>query len=265
MLKPQNVLDKLVRRVKTYDDFSSVRFVKGRKSQNAEKPVTSFFVACFVGEVQKEKDVRGNRTFEAKLCFQVYAPFDKGAVELSSLCVSLMDALDRADAEGEVSDIRITPAVYDKDLCTQTQELQAKLLWEVSPAVNEEPAPLPVSDSIEIFVNDKPFKVLSAQATTTDEVYVLRELLCGDTGVVSKGKTYSLEVKVRSDIDPFEFCEKPHIAIKSAEGYCLFRNCFAQKMTEKTEPKNADVRCYSFISLEKKITERNGDWYGRSE
>lgn len=259
MLKPQNVLDKLVIKVKTYDEFSDVRFVKGRKSQNAEKPVTSFFVACFVEEVRKEKDVRGNRKFEAKLCFQVYAPFDKGAGELSSLCVSLMDALDMSDTEGEISDIRITPAVYDKDLCTQTQKLQAKLLWEVSPADNEDPVPLSASDSIEIVVNDKPCKVLSAQSTTADEVYILREILCGDTGVVSKGKTYSLEVKVRSDNDPFKFCANPCIAIKSAEGYSLFRDCFVRKITENSEPENADVRCYSFISLEKEITERNGE------
>ncbi len=259
MLRPQNVLDKLIRRIKTYDEFSSVRFVKGRKSQGAEKPVTSFFVACFVGEIHKEKDARSNRSFEAQLCFQVYAPFDKGASELSALCVNLMDALDRADTENEISDIKITPAVYDKDLCTQTQMLQAKLLWEMSPSNDEEPLPLPTGDSVEIFVNGKAAKVLSAQTTATDEVYVLRELLCGDTGVISKGKNYTLEIKVRSDSDPFEACEKPDIALKQTDESCLFKSCVAKKITENSEPKNADVRCYSFLSLQREITKRNGE------
>ncbi len=259
MLRPQNILENLVRRIKTYDEFSAVRFVKGRKTQNAEKPVTSFFVACFVGAVHKEKDVRANRTYKAKLCFQVYAPFDKGTAELSSLCISLMDALDRADIDGEISDIEISDAVYDKDLCTQTQTLEAQLLWEATPAQNEETLPLPVADSVEIIVDNKTVKVLSAQAHTKNELYVLRELLCGDTGVISKGRTYAVEIKVRSDSDPFENCENPDISLEQKGKFCIFRKCVVQKITENKEPKSADERHYSFLSLQSEIAERNGE------
>ncbi len=257
MLRPENVLDKIVKTLKSFEEFSEIRFIYARKAADAEKPVENFFVACGVGRVHKEKDLAGNRAFTATLEFQIYAPCNKGGRELSKLCISLMEALDRADSEGEISDIKICDLVYDKDLCTLTQKVEAQLLWEVVP---QNPEALPQSSTVEIVVNGKSVQVLSAKFQEFNDVYVLRELLLGDTDRhILKGRKYRADIAVETIRDPFEKLACPDIILYCADKEYIFKGCVAEKVTQVKTPKETEVREYSFLALSREVCERNGE------
>ncbi len=256
MLRPQNVLDELVKKIKSIEEFSNVRFIRARKSEKAEKPVESFFVACGVGRVHKEKDSVGNRMFTALLEFQVYAPYDKGGSELSKLCVSLMDALDRVDTESEIADIKICDAVYDKDLCTQTQKVEVQLLWEVVP---QTPELLPESSTVELTVNGKSVRVLSAKFQEINDVYILRELLSGDTDRnILRGRKYKVDVTAESECDPFEDLTNPDIILYSGAKAYIFKGCITEKVVQRKTPKETEVREYCFVTVNREVSKRRG-------
>lgn len=255
MLRPENILDNLVKTVKATEAFSQVRFIHAGKTANAEKPVESCFVACGVGVVHKEKDILGNRKFTAQLEFQIYVPYTQGARELSALAVSLMDTLDRYDTEGEISEVKISDPVYDDNLCTLTQKVSAQLMWEIVP---EETQELPESSTVSIVLNGIQVQVLSFVAQMQDDVYVLRELLAGDTDrCVSRGRKYTLTVTAECACDPFEGLEDINITLSSGSVVRTFENCIVTKVTEQKSPKEVPFREYVLLAVNTKTTERS--------
>ncbi|MBQ8000815.1 MAG: hypothetical protein IJ298_06285 [Ruminococcus sp.] len=257
MLRPENELDLFVRGLKKLESFKGVRFIHARKPIMPEKPVESFFVACSVGTVHKEKNTAGNRRFEAQLEFNIYAPYTKGARELGVLAVSLMDGLDRLDSEGKLSDIKISDPAYDKNLCTQYQKVEATLLWEIVPETPEE---LPLSSTMPITVNGVQVQAVSAVYQASEDVYVLRELLAGETDrYISKGKAYKLSITVESVRDPFRDMGTFDISYALAGTVRSFAGCRVTKITESRNSDNVPVREYEFFTRQSDFREESGE------
>lgn len=257
MLRPENELDIFVRGLKGLDSFKGVRFIHARKPIMPEKPVESFFVACGVGAVHKEKDTAGNRKFEAQLEFYIYAPYTKGARELSQLAMSLMDGLDRLDTEGKFSDIKISDPVYDKNLCAQYQKVEALLYWEIVPEIPEQ---LPLSVTVPVTVNGVQVQAVSAEYQVSEDVYVLRELLTGETDrYISKGKSYKLSITVESARDPFKDMGIFDISYATAGTVRSFAGCRVTKITESRNSDNVPVREYEFFTRQSDFREESGE------
>lgn len=255
MLRPENMLDIFVKRLKACEEFRGVRFVHARKPSEPEKPVESFFVACSVGAVHKEKDIKGNRKFEAILEFHIYAPYNCGARKLSALAVALMERVDRGDTDCSIADIRISDPVYDKNICTLCQKVQVQILWEIVP---ETPEKLPESLTVPVVVNGVSVQVISATSQVQEEVYVLRELLWGETDrYISKGLRYKVNITVEAANDPFENMGIFNITFDCGNAAHTFVNSRVTSITERKNSQNVPVREYEFFTR-KLIREENG-------
>ncbi len=252
MLRPENELDLFVRKLKQTAAFENIRFIHAKKATEPEKPVESFFVACGVGAVHKEKDTAGYRKFTAELEFHIYAPYTKGARELSAMAVQLMENLDCYDFENKIADIKISEPVYDKNLCTLCQKVTAELSSQIVPSSSD--------TSVTIEVNGVSLQALSVGVQVQEDLYVLRELLRGDTDrQISKGVKYILSIAVEVDKDPFAGTRKPDISLYLSGKMCTFNACAVTKITEQKGTENVPVRKYEFYTRNSDFREESGE------
>ncbi len=252
MLRPENELDLFVRKLKQTAAFENIRFIHAKKAEEPEKPVDSFFVACGVGAVHKEKDTKGYRKFTAELEFHIYAPYTKGARELTKLAVSLMENLDCYDFENKIADIKISEPVYDRNLCTLCQKVTAVLLSQIVPSSSE--------TFVTIEVNGVSLQAVSVGVQVQEDLYVLRELLTGDTDrQICKGVKYILSIAVESANDPFEVAEKPDVSLCLSGRLCSFRDCRIIRISEQRGAGGVPVRKYEFHTRLSDFREENGE------
>lgn len=232
MKKLTDILDGFVKKVKTNEALSDVRFIHGGKTASAEKPVRSSLVACAVGAVQISEGITSGSECTAEFKFHVYAPENVGSRELSKLTHSLMEALWEADTEGIISSQKADEVKFDSELCTRVQLLTVTVKLLSSEGTDPEPAP---QSQFQISLNGNLLPDVRAfSAEKHRELYAVRELLAGDTGkqLLTEEK-FVIKLSVVSDKDIFAYLSDIDLTLCVGKSEKTYTGCTVTNSTEK--------------------------------
>lgn len=119
-------LDRLVTKIKEDMSPCDVRFVKAYKNQHTDSPIRGYLVTVALDNLHVEKDFIGGvvgdkmmgREYKASAWFKVYAPMDTNGNGLSELTAQLCSAIEKADSDKLVEDMKMSSIEYDANMRT---------------------------------------------------------------------------------------------------------------------------------------------------
>lgn len=139
-----NILDRLVLRVKKNDFFRDVRFIHSNNMTPAQQPVSKFTVCCSVDKSKlTDKFLWGAEGIqpvflcESDLLFKLYAPKSSDGRMLSEFAQSLSKELALADSEGVIKSNTVTSPSFDRDVTALTCEVTVRISSVCGKAVTE--------------------------------------------------------------------------------------------------------------------------------
>lgn len=216
------VLDNFVYALKENPIFSGVRFIHGGRNMYAEKPVTSFLVACSV----QSESVVSNREVSGKLELVVYAPSGESKRPLTDLCENIARAVKGADKDRVTQEILVESASFDSNLTVWRQRVIVKVsLFESAHSAEE--AMISICGKDMACVTD--FSVVKKA-----DYHVIKELLGGDTGErVRTGVSCTLNLTSQGSEDIFASLADGEITVRCAETGEEYLGCVVEKSTLK--------------------------------
>ena len=183
-----DVLDSLVRELKSHTELSHVRFIYAGKVTAAENPLNSFVAACEVKSFFANK-VTGS--VQGKLLFTLCAPKGAGKRELCELSVVTASFLDESDFKDRINSVACMAATFD----------EGASLWRQSIAVEVEFLDAPKLEGMEAEIEG----VGTLLVEEFDEIskplrYEIRELLSGVSKVETLKGEKILKVVTAEDL-----------------------------------------------------------------
>lgn len=166
-----NVLDALVRELKTHVELCGVRFVHAGKVSAAENPLSSFLAACEVKSFSKDMEAC---RLKGKLLLTLCAPAGCGKRQLCELSLLLCSFIEESDLQEIITSIACMDATFD----------EGRGLWRQGIAVEVE-----AFDASSAGAEIAGFSALpleKAEEISKPEIYRIRELLSGVVGCESK-------------------------------------------------------------------------------
>lgn len=112
-------VNNFIKKVKENRSLNDVTFVKAFKENLAHNSFDGFIAVVIIENISVGKKFVGNlagKMYNTKVLLKVYCGDDISGETLSDATLKISDAVSKADTQGMISDINISPIVFDKDI-----------------------------------------------------------------------------------------------------------------------------------------------------
>lgn len=140
MIELENTVDTIIRAVKSSPDFDGVRFVKGYKNRKSEKPVAGFLAVVNIENLKRDRTFFNNKhilsdnvcTMTALLRVRLMCGITRSGEGLTRFGMKLCAEIGKADSQGFVTEIGMSPVGFDADTEAVYRDVLAEMKFAVS-------------------------------------------------------------------------------------------------------------------------------------